>query len=44
MSVSPVNGIFTAKKSGDYTFGDANGRAVTLPGKPWMALRIRRAP
>jgi hypothetical protein len=44
MTVSSVDGIFTAKKNGDYTYGDVNGRTVALPGKPWMALRIRKVP
>jgi hypothetical protein len=43
MTVSPVDGVFTTKKDDDYTFGEANGRAVTLPGKPWIALRIQKA-
>ena len=42
MTVSPVDGSFTAKKDGDYAFKDVNGRSVALPGKPWMALRIRK--
>ena len=44
MSVSPVDGVFTAKKNDNYTFGDVNGRAVALPGNPWMALRIKKTP
>ncbi len=44
MTVSPVDGLFTAKNNGDYSFGDANARVVTLPGKPWIALRIRKTP
>jgi hypothetical protein len=43
MTVFPVDGVFTTRKNGDYTFGDAHGRAVALPGKPWIALRIKKA-
>jgi hypothetical protein len=44
MTITPVDGIFTAKKNGDYTFADADGRSVALPGRSWMALQIRRVP
>lgn len=42
MTVTPVDGEFVAKKKNNYDFGDAQDRAVTLPGKPGMALRIQR--
>ena len=42
MTITPVEGEFVAKKLNNYDFLDATGRAVTLPGKPGMALRIRR--
>ncbi len=42
MTVTPVEGEFVAVKKDSYDFVDAQGRAVTLPGKPGMALRIRR--
>ena len=42
MTVTPVPGTFVTKKKDDYTFEDATGRVVTLPGKPYLALRIRR--
>lgn len=42
MTVTPVPGEFVAKKDGRYRFVDAAGRAVSLPGKPGLALRIRR--
>jgi len=44
MNVSRVNRVFTTKKNGDYACGDADERPVALPGTPWMALRIRKAP
>ncbi len=36
-------GEFVTKKKGDYYFADATGRAVALPGKPYLALCIRRS-
>ena len=42
MTITPVEGEFVAKKASNYDFLDANGRAVALPAKPGMALRIRR--
>jgi hypothetical protein len=40
MTVTPVTERFTVHKSGDYDF--AAPQAVTLPGKPRQALRIRK--
>lgn len=42
MTITPVEGDFVTKKKDSYHFVDAKGRAVELPGKPGMALRIRR--
>ena len=42
MTITPVEGLFVAKKKDRYTFLEEKGRAVTLPGKAGMALRIRR--
>jgi hypothetical protein len=42
MTTTPVEGLFTAKKGSDYGFGDADGRTIKLPEKPYIALRIRR--
>ncbi len=44
MTITPVAGEFVTKKKDNYHFVDANGRAVPLPGKPYMAVRIRRVP
>lgn len=44
MTVTPVDGTFEIVKRDDYTYADKNGRAVALPGRPYMALRIVRAP
>jgi hypothetical protein len=42
MTVTPVEGIFTLKKKDSYFFADKDGRSITLPGKPYMAIRIKR--
>ena len=42
MTITPVEGVFEIRKKDDYTFADKDGRSVPLPGKPYMALRIRR--
>ena len=42
MTITPVDGEFVTKKKDNYHFVDENGRAVPLPGKPYLALRIRR--
>ena len=42
MSVMPVPGEFSLKKKDNYSYADQNGRAVPLPGKPYVAIRIRR--
>ena len=42
MTVTPVRGLFTLAKKTDYFVGDKDGRSIPLPGKPYMAIRIRR--
>jgi hypothetical protein len=42
MTVTPAAGEFVARKLDNYHFVEANGRTVALPGKPGIALRIRR--
>jgi hypothetical protein len=42
MTVTPVPGKFVVKKHDAYTFADDQGRAIPLPGQPWIALRLRR--
>jgi len=44
MTVTPVVGTFTLKRRDDHHFTDANGRAIALPGKPHVAIRLRRVP
>jgi hypothetical protein len=40
MTTTPVPGEFVTKKRDSYHFADAQGRSVTLPGKPGIALRV----
>ena len=42
MTVTPVGGVFTLKKKDGYSFADKDGRSIVLPGKPYMAIRIKR--
>jgi len=42
MTVTPVSGFFTLHKTDNYFYGDKDGRAIELPGRPYMALRIKR--
>jgi hypothetical protein len=42
MTVTPVEGIFTLKKKDGYSFADKDNRSITLPGKPYIAIRIKR--
>lgn len=42
MTITPVAGEFVTKKLDAYHFVDATGRKVALPGKPGMAIRVRR--
>jgi len=44
MTITPVPGVFTAKKKDAYAFMDAAGRSIVLPAAPYIALRIRRLP
>jgi hypothetical protein len=42
MTITPVDGVFEIKKRDSYAFADKDGRSITLPGRPYMALRIVR--
>lgn len=42
MTVTPVAGEFVAKRKDNYHFVDLEGRAVPLPGKAGIAVRVRR--
>lgn len=42
MTITPVDGPFEIKKRDNYVFADKDDRSVPLPGRPYMAIRIRR--
>ncbi len=42
MTITPVPGEFVTRKEDAYYYVDEHARAVPLPGKPYLALRIRR--
>jgi hypothetical protein len=42
MTITPVAGTFTLVKQTDYFHADKDGRAIPLPGRPYMAIRIKR--
>jgi hypothetical protein len=42
MTIAPQPGLFEAQKKDDYVFVDKEGRSVSLPARPYLALRIRR--
>jgi hypothetical protein len=42
MTVTPVDGFFTLEKIDNYYYSDKDGRSIPLPGKPYMAIRIKR--
>jgi hypothetical protein len=42
MTVTHLPGKFTLKQKDGSFYADANGRSVPLPGKPYIAIRIKR--
>ena len=42
LSVSAVPGTFTLAGRTDHFLGDKDGRSIELPGKPYMAIRVKR--
>jgi len=42
MTATPVPGTFTLVKKDNYFHADKDGRAIPLPGKLYMAIRIKR--
>ena len=42
MTATPAPGEFTLRKKDNYFYGDENGRTIELPGKPYVAIRIKR--
>jgi hypothetical protein len=44
MTRTPVPGTFTAQTIARYVIGEADGKKIKLPGKPYQALLITRVP
>lgn len=42
MTITPVDGVFTTRKKDDYTLVKKSGPGIELPGKPYMAIRLKR--
>jgi hypothetical protein len=42
MSITPVDRVYEIERADRYTFRDKDRQVVSLPGKPYMALRIQR--
>jgi hypothetical protein len=42
MSTTAIPDIFTLKKKSDYFYGDKNDRRIGLPGRPHMAIRLKK--
>jgi hypothetical protein len=42
MTITPVAGEFVTKRLDNYHFVDQGERTIQLPGKPGIALRVRR--
>jgi hypothetical protein len=40
MTISPVDEIYQIHKKDKYLYVDKNNGKVTLPGKPYIALRL----
>lgn len=41
MTITPA-GTFTLARKDAYSMGDKDGRSITLPGRPYMAIRLKR--
>jgi Domain of unknown function (DUF5060)/Domain of unknown function (DUF5605)/Protein of unknown function (DUF4038) len=44
MTITPVDGPFTLKKGNGSSFVDKDHRSIALPGRPYMAVRIKSLP
>ncbi len=42
MTITPVEQTFEVQRMGRYKCGDKDQRKIALPGRPYMALRLRR--
>jgi len=43
MTTTAVPGVFTLKKRTDYFYGDRDDRKIELPGRAYIAIRVKRA-
>ncbi len=43
MTVTPLEGVFEVKPKGNYALTCENPHSLKLPGKPYLALRLRRS-
>ncbi len=44
MTIEPLEGVFEFVPDGKYVFKCTNQASISLPGKPYMAVRMKRAP
>jgi hypothetical protein len=44
MTVTPLDGTFTLRPRDRYTYGCPDRPRIALPGKPFLAIRLRRVP
>jgi Domain of unknown function (DUF5060)/Domain of unknown function (DUF5605)/Protein of unknown function (DUF4038) len=44
MTRTSVAEVFSISKKDDYWFADKAGRSISLPGKPYLAIRLKRVP
>jgi hypothetical protein len=42
MTITPIDGTFTLRPKDRYTFTCADRHRIALPGKPYVAIRLRR--
>lgn len=43
-TITPIEGTFVMSPAGGYDFHDPARPAIALPGRKWMAVRVRRRP
>jgi len=42
MTTTSIDSVFTLRKKTDYFFADKEGQKIPLPGRPYMAIRLKR--
>jgi hypothetical protein len=43
MTITPVEGVFNMARKNDYDAQDPARPKLSLPGKPWIAVRLTKA-